>query len=315
MTPESMLTNISRNALPRSWFGLRVEVPTLLVATAIYSGFFAVTWFFADMPLIVAAALGSLLLAWHSSFQHETIHGHPTNSRRVNAVLGWPPLSLWLPYGVYRETHLRHHRCKGERLTRPADDPESHYLPARALAGAGRAKRAIFWFNRTLVGRLTIGPALSVYRFWKLEFSRLRAREPGRIAMWVGHALSVSAVLAWVVAVCHISLPVYVLAVVYPSISLSQLRSYAEHRTHADPRLRTNVVETNWALSLLFLNNNLHIAHHAKPSTPWYALPAMWRQMRRSAIAAGMAVKPGYRHLFATFSFQPIIAAEYPAPK
>jgi fatty acid desaturase len=156
MTPESMLTNISRNALPRSWFGLRVEVPTLLVATAIYSGFFAVTWFFADMPLIVAAALGSLLLAWHSSFQHETIHGHPTNSRRVNAVLGWPPLSLWLPYGVYRETHLRHHRCKGERLTRPADDPESHYLPARALAGAGRAKRAIFWFNRTLVGRLTV---------------------------------------------------------------------------------------------------------------------------------------------------------------
>ena len=81
----------------------------------------------------------------------------------------------------------------------------------------------------------------------------------------------------WVVGVCHIPVTTYILLMAYPSISLSQLRSFAEHRSHADPKLRTNVVETGRFFSLLFLNNNLHIAHHAKPGMAWYRLPDAWR--------------------------------------
>ncbi len=102
---------------------------------------------------------------------------------------------------------------------------------------------------------------------------------------------------------CHISPAVYALAVVYPSISLNQLRSFAEHRSHADPRLRTNVVETGWAFSLLFLNNNLHVAHHAKPSMPWYRLPRAWREMTLEATGTRTTVSPGYRHLFRSYWF------------
>jgi fatty acid desaturase len=293
---------------------ITVELPTLAVAATIYCGFFGVTWFFRDMPPAIAVPLASLLLAWHSSFQHETIHGHPTASRRINTLLGWPPLALWLPYEAYRESHLRHHRCKGARLTRPADDPESHYLPAGALAMAGRAKRAVLHLNRTLVGRLLLGPAISVVRFWGAEFRRLRAWEAGRFWIWARHAGSAAIVLAWVVGVCHISPLVYLFAVVYPSIALGLLRSFAEHRSHADPRLRTNVVESGWAFSLLFLNNNLHVAHHAKPSMPWYRLPHAWKSMRGEADGAGTTIRPGYRHLFRSYLLRPIIAAEYPAP-
>jgi fatty acid desaturase len=293
----------------RRW---RVEVPTVIVATVIYCGFLGLTWYFNDLPLMVAAPIASLLLAWQSSLQHETIHGHPTGSRRINTVLGWPPLSLWLPYEVYRETHLRHHRCKGARLTRPTDDPESHYLPAGRLAASGWAGQAIFHFNRTLFGRLTLGPAISVSRFWRGELRRVRSREAGRIWVWLRHAASVALVLAWVVGVCHISLATYILMMVYSSISLSQLRSFAEHRSHADPRLRTNVVETGWLFSLLFLNNNLHIAHHARPSMPWYRLSGAWCAMRPEANRTGVAVRPGYRSLFQNYWLQPIIAGEYP---
>ena len=313
MIQESTVATIRRRTLPQSLRRLRMEIPTLLVALTIYCGFFIVTWFFHDLPLVVTVPLGSFLLAWHSSLQHETIHGHPTGSRRINAVLGRPPLALWLPYDVYRETHLRHHRCKGQRLTRPTDDPESHYLHVGTLDNAGYTKRTIFWLNRTLIGRLAIGPALSIYKFWSLEIDKLRRREPARIGVWLRHGAAVAILLAWVVGVCRISLPIYVLAIVYPSISLGQLRSFGEHGSHPDPRLRTNVVETNWLLSLLYLNNNLHIAHHAKPHAPWYLLPAMWREMRHLAVTTGMTVRPGYRHVLRLIFFGRSLRLSIPA--
>jgi fatty acid desaturase len=265
------------------------------------------------MPLWLASLLGAVLLGWHSSFQHETIHGHPTKSRRINALLGWPPLTLWLPYELYRETHLRHHRCKGRVLTNPGEDPESHYLPTGSLSDASRIARAILWFNRTLIGRLTIGPAISVARTWSAELAKIRVGAPGRLWIWLRHGASVSIVSAWVVLVCHIPPTLYVAALVYPSISLTLLRSFGEHGAHDDPQLRTNVVETNWALSLLFLNNNLHIVHHRAPGMAWYELPRAWRALRADAIETGLGVRPGYRDLIRKHFLCPIIAAEYPA--
>jgi len=111
----------------------RLELPTLGVALAVHGGFLLLTLFFKDLPILLSAPLGSLLLAWYGSLQHETIHGHPTSSRRFNALLGGLPLSLWIPYAVYRETHLRHHRHGGRYLTEVAHDPESFYLPAGRL--------------------------------------------------------------------------------------------------------------------------------------------------------------------------------------
>src|SRR5438309_640002 len=87
----------------------RIQVETLLVAAAIYGGWIALTLVAARAPALLVAMLGGWLLAWHGSLQHETIHGHPTSSRRFNRLLGYPPLSLWLPYPRYRRLHLAHH--------------------------------------------------------------------------------------------------------------------------------------------------------------------------------------------------------------
>ena len=38
-----------------------------------------------------------------------------------------------------------------------------------------------------------------------------------------------------------------------------------------------SVVKTNPLLSLLFLNNNLHFAHHKYPQLAWYRLPEVYR--------------------------------------
>src|SRR5689334_19318169 len=77
-----------------------VQWPTLAVAAAIHGGFVVLTLCFNRLPLFVAAPIGALLLAWYGSFQHETIHGHPTRFKRFNRLLGSLPLSVWIPYAV-----------------------------------------------------------------------------------------------------------------------------------------------------------------------------------------------------------------------
>src|SRR5882757_5950030 len=260
----------------------RLDFLTLGVAFGVYGGFLALTAFFRDMPLGLAAPVGSLLLAWYGSLQHETIHGHPTSSRRVNAMLGELPLSLWIPYAIYRETHLRHHRHGGRHLTEVARDPESFYLPHGALSKAGLIRRAIHAANCTLAGRIILGPAVAIATFWAGEARKVWAGDRRRLLIWLRHALGIAVVLSWTVGVCHVPLIVYVALIVYPSVSLSHLRSFAEHRADSNSRRRTRVVEANPVWGLIFLNNNLHIAHHVHPKLPWHRLPRAWRQMRGS---------------------------------
>ena len=95
-------------------------------------------------------------------------HPRPSDpqSKRVNTLIGTWPLALWVPYEIYRRTHLQHHN--DSRLTDPLDDPESYYWTeeqwralGRARARAGRAR------NATFLGRVTIGPAWVAVRFWR----------------------------------------------------------------------------------------------------------------------------------------------------
>jgi fatty acid desaturase len=315
---ESTQRPIPEHVEPQAGSG-RLELPTLGVALALYGGFLLLTWFFQDLPLWVAAPLGSLLLAWYGSFQHETIHGHPTSSRRINALLASPPLSLWIPYAVYREIHLRHHRHGGRYLTDPVRDTESFYLPSGSLESAGRIRRALYAANCTLMGRLALGPAMSITTFWAGELRRLQSGDRRRFYIWLRHAFGVMAVLAWTIGVCRMQLAVYVGLVIYPSASLTLLRSFVEHRAHADPALRTAVVEANPLWGLLFLNNNLHIAHHVQPSLPWYGLPRAWRQMRDSALgsrarSSGLVFRGGYLEVIRSYLFRPFIPIEHPVP-
>ncbi len=70
----------------------------------------------------------------------------------------------------------------------------------------------------------------------------------------------------------------------WPGLSLTLLRSYAEHRPADDRERRSVIVGGNPLTSLLFLNNNLHALHHARPRLPWFELPAAFAANRRQIL-------------------------------
>jgi len=272
-----------------------LEWPTLVLAAAIYGGWFLVTAWHAILPWPVLLALGAWLVAWHGSLQHEVIHGHPTRHRWINDAIGFPPLALWLPYVIYRRDHMAHHATP--HLTDPFDDCESHYL-ARP-GGLGHVLAAL---EATLAGRMLLGPPVRALRFWLIEIQRTRARPQEVARDWLPHLAGVALVLLWLNHV-GLSLHVYVLCFVWPGIALSLIRSFAEHRASPDPEGRTAIVSDFGPLAVLFLYNNLHVWHHARPGAPWYVLPALHR-----ADPGAFARAPrysGYGAVFARFLLRP----------
>ncbi|MGN7962851.1 fatty acid desaturase [Brucella sp. 22210] len=280
-----------------------VEWQTVILAAAIYGGFLAVTWFWASLPVVVVIAAGGWIIAWHSSLQHEVIHGHPTRNRLINDAIGWPPLSLWLPYPIYREGHLTHHR--DEHLTDPIEDPESFYLTRAAWERMGRFGKALSGWNMTLLGRLTIGPLVMILSFMAQEFEQIRHGDRTRAKLWIGHFGAVAIVLLWVVWICKMPLWLYMLGFVYVGATLSRLRSYAEHRFAEHHEERTAIVENTPVFGLLFLHNNLHVLHHQRPAIPWYKIPTIYHRDRQLLIERnGGLVYNGYLDIARRFLFK-----------
>ncbi len=78
----------------------------------------------------------------------------------------------------------------------------------------------------------------------------------------------------------------------YAGMSILKIRTFLEHRAHDLARGRTVVVEGGWLLPFLFLNNNLHVVHHAKPGVAWYRLPALYAANREEFLRRN----EGYRY-------------------
>jgi fatty acid desaturase len=259
-----------------------VEWPTVGLAATIYGGWAALTYWHEACPLWILVPAGAWLIAWHSSLQHEILHGHPTRWRRLNAVLGVIPLSLWLPFHSYKISHLTHHR--DERLTDPLDDPESLYWTPGQWRALGPLARFFMTVQSTLLGRLVLGPAWTIGRFLNDQGRQILAGRRVVRKIWIIHLFYVAVTILWLTFVCHMSLVFYALAIVYPGTSLLLVRSFAEHRAHFGVCERTAIVEHAPILGLLFLYNNLHAAHHEAPSLPWYRIPGWYRRNRERLI-------------------------------
>ena len=281
-----------------------VEWPSVWLAGVIYAGWLALTYYYAALPVFLTLPLAAWLIAWHSSLQHEIVHGHPTRWRRVNRAIGSVPLSLWVPFARYRMLHLAHHR--DERLTDPLDDPESYYWTPADWAALSRPARFLVRAQSTLLGRIAIGPFWCIARFILAEAASIRAGDRVLARIWGRHLVACAAVLIWLWAICGIPPWLYLAAFVYPGTALLLIRSFAEHRADAAVSHRTAVVETAPLFGLLFLNNNLHAAHHASPTLPWYRLPAWYAQNRKALLGAnGGLVYRGYGEVFRRFGWRP----------
>ncbi len=288
-----------------------VERETLLLALVIYASWLGATCFHRWIPPLLLPLIGGWILAWHGSLQHETIHGHPTRSAALNTLIGAPPLSLWLPYERYRETHVSHHAS--EDLTAPSADPESRYLTRRVGLMATLEAVLMRW-SSTLLGRLILGPAIEISTFLAREVSVLARGDRRRWIIWSVHLLQVVVIVLWLKLVCHMSLIFYAAAFIYPGAALALLRSFAEHRAAEQPGHRIAIVENPSVFGLLFLNNNLHAVHHRYPAASWTQLPCLYRRHRASLLSDnGGLVYDGYSEVFRRFLFAPHDAIFHPS--
>jgi len=271
---------VSGTAQPHDESGVvdRFELPTWLLLVANYSSWLLLTWYSAAIPWWAMLLLGGFIICLHGSLQHEFLHGHPTHRTWFNKALVWLPLGLWMPYTIYRDSHIAHHRC--ERLTDPVEDPESFYVPAARWKQLNRLSRVILTINNTLAGRLLIGPVVVVAQFWTAQARQLISGDRRYAGMWVRHLLGCAVVLYWVVGVGQMPLWQYVLLFAWPGLSLTLLRSFTEHRPVDALDQRTIIIEGSWLTRLLFLNNNYHQVHHSDPSLAWYRIAGRYRQNR-----------------------------------
>ena len=285
-------------------FSCGVEWPTIALCLTIYGGWLMLTYWHAALPAWLVCPGLVWLVAWHGSLQHEVLHGHPTRSRAVNDAIGFVPLPLWLPYHIYRGSHLRHH--DDARLTDPLDDPESRYWLPEQWHRLNAVARLLFMAQNTFLGRLLVGPAWVIGRFLYFQVRALAQGNAGARRIWLPHLLGAAAVLAWVWGVCGINPLIYLACVVYPAASLMLIRSFAEHRAAEGVRERIAIVENAPVLGLLFLHNNLHLVHHAWPELPWWRIPRVYRRHRAAMIAAnGGLLYNGYADVGRRFWLTP----------
>jgi fatty acid desaturase len=280
----------------------RIEWPTVVLGVVIYAAWMGATLEHRSLGLPLLFVFGGWITAWHGSLQHEVIHGHPTPWRRVNTLFAAAPLSLWLPFDIYRRTHIAHHAT--EDLTNPHQDPESRYLAAGEGLGF-QVRRVLARLQAPLLGRLIIGPWVEIGAHLMVEARALIRDEAGARSAWARHLLAAAPLLLWLHFVCRLSLLRYGLCFIYPGAALSLLRSFAEHRADPIPGRRVAVVERAPLLGLLFLNNNLHAAHHAWPAAAWFDLRPRYAAHRERLLEAnGGLIYDGYGDVLRRFLFR-----------
>ena len=257
--------------------GARVEWPTLALIALTYLGWGAVTTFAAEIGSWLAVPLLAVILAQHSSLQHEIIHGHPTPSAALNEALAWPALGLLIPFRRFRDLHLAHHY--DPLLTDPHDDPESNYLDPAVWGRLGRPVRLVLAANNTLLGRMLLGPFLGTWCLWREDLALFRAGDRGVALAWAHHLAGLAPVGLWLWLAGTIPFWQYLLGA-WAALGILRIRTFLEHQAHEQAAGRSVIIEDRGPLAILFLNNNLHAVHHAKPGLAWYRLPGEYARRR-----------------------------------
>ncbi len=277
---------------------------TLIIAVLVYGGWLATVFLHNQMPWWATFALLTWFGAWHLSLQHELVHGHPFRNSNFNAALASLSVTLWVPFLSFKRDHISHHNTT---LTHPKLDTESYYAIPESWQHSGRLLRSIYWANRTLAFRLTVWSIFSTVQYFIADAWRAVRNVDNARNAWILHIPGIFAVLFIVTQMAEMSLLEYLISGVFASHSLNMMRSFAEHKTLSNESSRTAMIDAGRAMSLLMLNNNLHIAHHDEPSTPWYLVPATAKRLNafERAEQIGGLYRGGYGEIIRRFTFKP----------
>ncbi|MEB0206386.1 fatty acid desaturase [Pseudomonas sp. CCC3.1] len=297
-------------ALSHTFTG-RTQWPTWLLLIAVPGAWFALLL---ASPLLGAGLTIVLLIPvvvlW-MSVQHELLHGHPTRFNGVNKVLGYAPFALWYPYTLYRDSHLQHHR--DHDLTIPGIDPESRYLKRADWQRSAKWLRGLLWLNKTVFGRLLVGPPLALLGMAAEELHRLRQGDRQAWLMWLTHGFFTLLMFAFIARYSDVAIWQYVFLVTVPVLSIGMVRSFYEHRPAAQPEQRTVLNEAGWPWTWLFLNLNLHLVHHDLPRLPWFYMPRVYQARREQwQQRSGGYVVHGYGELIRRHAVQAIDSPQHP---
>jgi fatty acid desaturase len=294
----------------QTWFE-RHDGPTLLVAFAIYASLVALLCFHHHLPWWMLAVAGGYVVQWHSSLQHEAIHALRGVPGWLRVALVYPPVGGWLPFELYRRSHLQHHR--NSHLTYPGEDTESFYHNEKDWTDYGRLRRWLLIINQTFLGRLLIGPFLHIPPLYWHEGRKILCGDTANLGIWLRHLLAFALILLSVTTIFEMPVWLYFAAFSYPGFVFGMMRSYTEHRWGECAAERTAVVESNWVFGLLFLWNNLHAVHHSFPAASWYKLPRIWREHRDRIIADnGGFVFKGYGEIARRWLIRPNFIPVHP---
>ena len=300
---DSQRKAIARMATSWAW---RTQWPTWLLIVVIYGGWFGVAMHARQIGQPLTAFFLAVLSAWYMSLQHELLHGHPTRSPFINALLGFAPLAVWFPYRVYRESHLLHH--DDPHLTHPGLDPESFFVSHHVWQRAGWAIRALLTFRNTFMGRLLVGPAFAIAATGAQALGKIKRGDWRDVPAWLAHCVALTLLALWLRQVCGIPVWVFIVGAGYGALSLGSIRSFQEHRAAHEHAHRTVINEAGWMWRLLFLNNNYHLVHHDLPHVPWFALREVYETSRQQYVerSGGFLVK-GYIEWMRLYAFAAVV--------
>jgi len=288
----------------------RLEIPTWLLIVSVYGGWFATVFYWHQLGPWLGTPLLVWFTTWYMSLQHELIHGHPTRKPWLNQLIGTLPLAVWYPYGLYRDTHLQHHR--NEHLTLPGDDPEAYYFSRASWETLSPAMKAVVRLRNTLPGRMLIGPLLDIVSTLTGALIAVLRGEWRTVGMWLIHGALLVVVFSGM-AQRGLSPLYFIFAVSYPALSLTKVRSFFEHRAEHAPQARSTLNEAGFLWRLLFLNLNYHLVHHDLPGVPWYALRQIYVADREAYIQrSGGFVVHGYRQWFRDHTQTPVDVEAHP---
>lgn len=289
------------------WLRDNTEWRTLALIVACYSSLVFMIVNPLEIPLLVQILILIPLITLHSSLQHECIHGHPFLSQHVNDAIIFIPVGVLLPYFRFKDSHIKHHQ--NASISDPYEDPESGYQDTEIWKKKSRWMQKIFEFNNTLAGRMLIGPTLSVIGFAKAE---LGSGDWKVINTWLVHFVMSALVIIAVFHMSTMQIWAYLICC-YFAYSLLMVRTFLEHQAHESMRARTVIIEDKGFFSYLFLNNNLHVVHHAYPTVAWYKLPSIFSKNRQRFLEMnrGYSFK-NYAEIFKRFAFTQKEPVAYP---
>ena len=176
-----------------------------------------------------------------------------------------------------------------------AGDLSKDLLDPAAWRRLNRPLRAAMRFNNTLLGRMILGPPIATARMYRSDLRLLAKGDRTVAGAWLLHGLGAVPVVLWLSTAGEVPAAGYALCA-YLGLSILNVRTFLEHRADESVHARCVVVEDRGLLALLFLNNNFHAVHHARPKLPWYAIPRYYRENREHFLA----LNRGYR--FASYA-------------